>query len=209
MNIRIFQGLRGRMLLSVGAAAFGGLGIVTAMVAFQTSRAARLEAIARAEQQAALVGERVRQRLNESMGVARSAALTFEGIKATKPDRAMADAVLRQTLEKNPGMLALWTVWEPNAFDGRDAEFAGRTGHDATGRYVPYWNRGTGKVTLEPSKNYTTDGEGDYYLLPKRMKAETVLEPYVYKVGERDVLRRCRSSMRRVRWRAWRGWTWR
>jgi methyl-accepting chemotaxis protein len=44
-------------------------------------------------------------------------------------------------------------LWEPNALDGRDAEFAGRKPeYDATGRYMPYFSRGPGgSINVEPS----------------------------------------------------------
>ena len=82
----------------------------------------------------------------------------------------------------------MWTAWEPNAFDGRDAEFANQPGSDATGRYVPYWNRGAGAIAVEANKDYTTPGAGDYYLLPKRSNQETLTEPYFYKIDGKDVL---------------------
>src|SRR4051812_19859684 len=53
--------------------------------------------------------------------------------------RANADATLHQILTDTPYALGVWTGWDPNAFDGKDANFAGKPEHDATGRYVPYW----------------------------------------------------------------------
>lgn len=39
--------------------------------------------------------------------------------------------LLRTTLEKTPSILAVYTLWEPNAFDGKDTEYIGKEGHDS------------------------------------------------------------------------------
>ena len=103
-------------------------------------------------------------------------------------DRAVYNGVLREYLERNPQLLGTWSGWEPDALDGRDAEFAGQPGHDATGRFVPYWNRGGGNIALEPLLDYDKAGAGDYYLLPKSLDRTVAIEPYSYAVGGKDVL---------------------
>src|SRR5690606_25954747 len=50
--------------------------------------------------------------------------------------RQHANEVMRLTLEQNPQALGIWTAWEPDAWDGRDAEFAGKHGHDRFGRFA-------------------------------------------------------------------------
>lgn len=64
-----------------------------------------------------------------------------------------------------------------------------QAGHDATGRYVPYWNRGSanGSTALTPSQT-TKPGAGDYYQLPKSTGKATLLEPYAYQIGGKSVL---------------------
>lgn len=72
--------------------------------------------------------------------------------------------------------------------DGSDARFAGTEGHDASGRYVPYWNRGSGNLVKEPLLDYDKPGSGDYYLLPKQNDRMIAIQPYVYNVGGKDML---------------------
>ncbi len=104
-------------------------------------------------------------------------------------DRAETDQTIRHMLEKNPDILALWTGWEPNAFDGKDADFASKPGYDATGRYVPYWVRGgDGKITNTALTDYATAGPGDYYQLPFTQNKTFVIEPYPYAIDGKDVL---------------------
>ncbi|MBK1650340.1 methyl-accepting chemotaxis protein [Rhabdochromatium marinum] len=107
-----------------------------------------------------------------------------------RPSRREAvDHILQAVLNGNPDFLAVYTAWEPNAFDGRDANFVGARGTDASGRLIPYWSRSTnGTLGLEPLVDYETPGDGDYYLLPKKTGTEHVLNPYLYPVQGREIL---------------------
>ena len=101
--------------------------------------------------------------------------------------RRAFDAVMSEYLAQNKGLLALSCCMEPDMFDGRDREFAGTPGTDRTGRYIPYWHRGNGRITLEPLHGYNTPGENDYYELPRRAGRDVMIEPYDYPVGSRIV----------------------
>jgi methyl-accepting chemotaxis protein len=91
-------------------------------------------------------------------------------------------------VEENPEIAAASNIWEPNALDGLDAEFANTPGTDHTGRFIPYWFRTASGVEMEPLRDYETPGLGDYYLIPKRTGEETLDEPYEYEVGGRKIL---------------------
>ena len=104
-------------------------------------------------------------------------------------DRARADQVLHHMLERSPDILALWTGWEPNAFDGKDADFVNAKGYDATGRYVPYFVRGAdGGISNTALTDYAIPGPGDFYQLPFTLQKTVVVEPYPYAIGGKDVL---------------------
>lgn len=103
-------------------------------------------------------------------------------------DRKVYDATLTRFLDRNPGLLGAWSGWEPNALDGKDADFANTPGSDASGRYVPYFNRGSGSVALEPLLDYDKPGPGDYYQLPKSLDRAVAIEPYTYSIAGKDTL---------------------
>ncbi|MDV6332741.1 methyl-accepting chemotaxis protein [Asticcacaulis sp. 201] len=131
----------------------------------------------------------VRNHLDQAATVAddiAAAALAVRG--AGSDERAMQDKLLKGILEKHPDILGTYTAWEPNALDGNDAAYVGKPGHDASGRYVPYWNRGAGQVVREALIDYDKPGAGDYYLRPKNEARAVAMEPYVYPVGGKDVL---------------------
>lgn len=95
---------------------------------------ARLLAMSRSSEFA----NQVLARLEVALDTARTLAHVLEGLtQGGAPDRAQVNSILERTLRGNPGFVGVWTCWEPNAFDGRDKEFAGSEGHDATGRFVP------------------------------------------------------------------------
>nr|WP_210424588.1 methyl-accepting chemotaxis protein [Marichromatium bheemlicum] len=97
--------------------------------------------------------------------------------------------MLRSVLADNPGFVGLYTIWEPNAFDGMDAEFANALGTDASGRFIPYWGRTrNGELALEAAHDFDVPGTGDYYLIPKRTGEEHVQPPYLYEVQGREQL---------------------
>ena len=113
------------------------------------------------------------------------AAMRELGIK----DRRLFDSILRETLAQNPQYLGVWSVWEPNALDGRDSEFVNKPGHDETGRFVPLWNRGGGTIHLEANLGYDVPGLGDWYQVPMRAQTRTVLDPYEFPfAGRREFI---------------------
>jgi methyl-accepting chemotaxis protein len=154
----------------------------------------RRQAIRTAETQAGEVGEvyagEVSAFIERSFQIPRTMAAHLVGLKrrGTPLDREAVSAMIRETLAVEEDVLALYTCWEPNAFDGRDAQFAGAIGHDATGRFLPYWNRGSGKLIVEPLVDYDTPGPGDYVLIPKQTRRDAWIEPYLYPVAGKTVL---------------------
>jgi DNA-binding CsgD family transcriptional regulator len=125
-----------------------------------------------------------------TVSTARKLSETFAGMRELGiKDRRLFDDILRETLAQNPQYLGVWSVWEPNALDGRDRDFANAPGHDATGRFIPLWNRGGGTIHLEPNLGYDVPGVGDWYLVPMRRRAETVMDPYEFPfAGRREFI---------------------
>lgn len=154
----------------------------------QASKMQRDLAVDYAAELAQHEGFKVKAQLETAMSASRTLAQALAGLRKVNPDRAVADAVLRQILADNPAFLAVWSGWEPDAFDGRDSDYRNAPAHDATGRFLPYWNRGSGQLLVEPLVDYDTPGAGDYYLLAKASRTETLIEPYVYSVAGKDTL---------------------
>jgi len=55
--------------------------------------------------------------------------------------------MLRSALEAEPQMVALYTVWKPNAIDNMDSRYIDRTGSSPTGQYAMAYFKEAGKIT--------------------------------------------------------------
>jgi len=129
------------------------------------------------------------KKLDLAARVAESVSAVGAGLKSKGAgDRGVFDEMLKNLLDRNSDLLAVWTGWEPNALDGRDAEFANSTGHDATGRFMPYWNRPADKSVREVLIDYVKPGAGDYYIRPMRENRAVAIEPYLYPIAGKEVL---------------------
>ena len=131
---------------------------------------------------------------NETRNMARNYASTFDGYMQasqatgetlarvmesnTSGNRNEVNALLKHMMEVDSGLMGSYVVFEPNAFDGNDARFAKTNGHDATGRFIPYWNRAQegGEVNQNVAVDYTT---ADYYTLPKASQKNVIMEPTI------------------------------
>ncbi|WP_353097632.1 methyl-accepting chemotaxis protein [Tissierella praeacuta] len=135
--------------------------------------------------------ELAQSEINNALIVSYSLARTFEGMKQSgNVDRATMNEVMRNMIENNPNLIGGWTVWEPNALDGKDSEYANTVGNDATGRFVPYWNRADGTISLDTcgSTYDNLDESGLWYQTSKNSKEPAVLDPVVYNLHGKEVI---------------------
>lgn len=126
-----------------------------------------------------------------------SVATTVQGLYNTMEEAKKSGGLSREqlvnylktTLQNAPDyVLGTYTLWEPNAFDGKDAQFKNAEMHDATGRFIPYVVKSGDKIDIVPLTDYDNPGVGDYYLLPKNTGNSLIIEPFFYKVGDKNVL---------------------
>jgi methyl-accepting chemotaxis protein len=183
------KSLATKLLVALCSVISVALGILVLVVSRQSSRVAEEQANQIVTQMAERYARMVNSDLDAAFMPVRTLAQTLAAQKvAGLADRRLADAALREVAEKNRKVLGIWTTWEPNAFDGLDAKFVNTPGSDATGRYISNWSRGSGRIALEPNVDYEKEGTGDYYLLARKTRRETIVNPYIYPVGGRPTL---------------------
>ena len=136
----------------------------------------------------------IKSQIESALDISRTTAQIFTSqtnkeypLELTRKD---ANLMLRNLVDKNTFLLGMYTAWEPDMFDGKDAEFAGKEGNHPDGHFVPYWYRDTetGRMEYEPLKYYLVEGKGDYYLKTRISKKETVVDPITYKIGNKQVM---------------------
>lgn len=96
--------------------------------------------------------------------------------------------LLRKYLSNSHDILGFYTLWQPDKFDGQDAKYKYTKGHDHTGRLIPYLVKTSNRIDLDFLRDYEKSGIGDYYLIPKQTGKMTLLDPYIYKINDKDVL---------------------
>ena len=147
----------------------------------------------------------IRSEFESALNAARTMAHGFASmVDPTNPGtipierrREALNAILRNVLANNALFNGTYSAWEPDALDGRDADFRNRrdTGTDGTGRFLPYWNRGeNGKIDLQPLVEYDSRDlhpngvmKGGWYQGPKENGKESVLDPLPYIVQGKPV----------------------
>jgi methyl-accepting chemotaxis protein len=183
-------GLRPKIAASICLVAFVVLLSTVAYVGFKARRLTLVEAQDKAVQVAHRWAAVVQSEMQVAMDCNRSLAQAMEGMKNRGvPPRDMMDGMLKNILEQYPQFLAVWTCWEPNAVDGKDMQFVNAIGHDATGRYIPYWNRLSGEIDVQPLTDYDVPGRGDYYLETLRSNQEQVFDPIPFEMGGKQLLK--------------------
>ncbi|MEA1967674.1 MAG: methyl-accepting chemotaxis protein [Thermodesulfobacteriota bacterium] len=180
-------GLQMKMIVSICCVVLVSYIITISFIAISASNMAKIEAQDKAREIAYKYGNIIKNDIDHAMDIARTVAHTFEGLKTkgNVPQRADLNEILKHVLKKEPDIIAIDTCWEPNALDGKDNEYKDHKGHDKSGRFVPYWHRGSGQIEVEPLVNFDSE---EWYQIPKQTGKEIVTNPYVYPVGGRDVL---------------------
>ncbi|WP_433615611.1 methyl-accepting chemotaxis protein [Dactylosporangium sp. CA-139114] len=182
--------IRARLVLSVLVLLLVAVTSLVTLVTMRASASMENAALQDAQHSAEVNAADVERTIATAVGTARDLAGTLGVMARANPSRDAVDMVLKGLVESHPGYLGVWSVWEPNGFDGRDAAFTRSTADsDPSGRYVPYWHRSdNGGVTLEPILDLDNPATNSWYTEPKRTGQETLLEPYPYDVGGKPVL---------------------
>ncbi|MEE9102383.1 methyl-accepting chemotaxis protein [Pseudomonas nitroreducens] len=194
------------------------LAVVAALVLYALFAGSRTQALVQERTQALLeqvINERlvamargqvsqIQRELEYPLTVAKDLANTnalmgkvdASGAPLLKISRDEMSGLLRQTVEQNPKLLDAFAGWEPNAFAGSDSEHAGKPGYGADGRFMPWWYRKDGGLTVEAmgdtleSQKMQSTGvrEGEYYLCPKEKRQPCIVDPAPYEMGGKMVL---------------------
>ena len=167
------------------------VGATSIVLGVRTADSAREQADQLASVAAREAAGNVAAEIGRSFAAVKTLAHSLEGMKAAgqPPSRDQLDAMSRQVLTQHPEFIGTYTIWEPNALDGLDAEFVKKTAaYDDTGRYIAYWNRGSGQIAVEPLMDYEKAGANDWYDIPRKTRKDALIEPYIYPVAGKDVL---------------------
>lgn len=173
-----------KLTLAAAAIVALSLAMLTAYLSTSTASTTAALALEKADAIGRYHAVDVKRRLDRGMVIAEQLSIVFQTLRRQGADRAVYDALLRQTMERNPDLAGAWAGFEPNALDGRDAEFVGQEPlADDTGRYISYfYNFGSGIQPYHLTGYLNADETGDYYNVPKRTGKETIVDPVLYDI---------------------------
>lgn len=168
------------MVLVGGLTICLGFAVTIGLISWMSSKEQKMLAVHSLQLIAQATGQQIQGELSRGLNVAQTlgqnvAALPAVGIK----DRKAIDTLMEYTLSKNPDFMSMTIVFEPNAYDGRDAEFAGKPGQLPDGRYAWYVDRDSkGQFRMNAAPNFMLPGDGDFYQIPKNTRKDVLIEPY-------------------------------
>ncbi|WP_225340359.1 methyl-accepting chemotaxis protein [Lysinibacillus capsici] len=178
--------LLGKILATVIGTVFVVFAVITVVNIYQTKNLTIETAQKMAQAETSDHAYQIQIQLDYAMDTARTLAANLTTmVEEQKADRTLTDAMFQRILKNNEQFMGVWSVWEPNAFDGQDEKYINTERHDASGRYVPFWTRDGDSIVPTPIVDYDTS---DFYLLPKQKGQEMILEPFVYPIAGKDVL---------------------
>jgi len=93
------------------------------------------------------------------------------------------DDMLRSALSSEPNMITIYTIWKPNALDGMDSSFIGRTGSSPTGQYAMTFSKETGQLVGRASIDIENTMA---YLNSPNAQKDRVDNPVPWKVNGKD-----------------------
>jgi len=184
------RSLSNRLLVSILGICILGIVLLSVIIIFSVRSSTLKHAKITAEEMANRYSNLIDAELEVPMDVARTLAQIMEryGELSVGERRSDYNNMLKGILESNPDFIGVWSCWEPDALDGLDSRNVHAKGSDASGRFIPYWNRGRGDIALEALLDYDKSGTGDYYQIPLKTGQEAIIDPYFYPIGGKDVL---------------------
>ncbi|KAB8066532.1 MULTISPECIES: methyl-accepting chemotaxis protein [Janthinobacterium] len=184
--------LNSKICVAATALAVLSLGVTAAVIGYKSSASAEAAALDLARTSAREVAGALQARIASNLSSVSSLAGAMRGTKSANlpMQREQINELTKATLTSSEDLLGSAVTWEPNALDGKDAEFANqKPNYDATGRFMPYWTRGAGgKLQVEPIVFDPKAGANDWYDVPKRTGKTYFTEPYIYPVDGKNVL---------------------
>ncbi len=166
------------------------VGLTGTILTRQASEQIKADAIDLAKAQAGEFANYARANLERAMDIASTQASALKGLRTQGiKDRAAVNALLNGIVSGHPEILGISTVWQPNAFDGRDADFVNADArHDATGRLIPYWYRLGDKIGSDKLVDYDDPVKGNWWVNARDSKRETIVDPFFYTIEGKDYL---------------------
>ncbi|NDV18208.1 HAMP domain-containing protein [Pseudodesulfovibrio sp. JC047] len=137
-------------------------------------------------------GNQVKNNIERALDAAVTTAATYEGLVTNKRlvDRKVIDEMQKSVLRSEPSFYGIQSCFEPNALDGRDAEFHA-TGdpqwEHMGGAYGNYWWEESGTLKVTNLTKYDYPNTRIWYQGPRDKNGPYLTEPYYSDVSKTEI----------------------
>ncbi|MBI9112936.1 methyl-accepting chemotaxis protein [Maridesulfovibrio ferrireducens] len=159
----------------------------TSITVTKTRQISRDQATEMAEEMAARYGNQVKNNIEKALDAALAGSAAFMSFSSYghNLDREMADHFIQQLTLSDPMFFGTQVVMEPNALDGRDAEYKGtKAWYGPNGEYGPYFWRENGALKAEDLIQYKPGTTRAWYMGPRDAGGPILTEPYYTEVAK-------------------------
>ncbi|SMF27894.1 methyl-accepting chemotaxis protein [Desulfovibrio gilichinskyi] len=157
----------------------------TSITVTKTRQMSRNQAMEMADEMAIRYGNQVKNNIEKALDASKAGAaafITFSDFD-DKFDRTLADNFIKQLTLSDPTFFGIQVVFEPNKFDGRDADYKGtKEWYGPNGEYGPYFWRENGELKAEDMIQHNPAQTRDWYKIPRDTRRPILTEPYTTSV---------------------------
>ncbi len=186
--------LTGKLVLAISSVSFLGVIAIIAFMSFNMQKNMFKLTSDSSEQMAVLYGNETKalfENVTSSLIAYNSSVVS--AIEQGKMDRSDLIDLTKTVLKSEYGVIGLWTIFEPNAFDGKDAQFVGtELGSETSGRFGFYITTTNGYLDVNTTVANRIEVEGEenhgYYSVPKQTGKIYYTHPYTDTVNGKEVL---------------------
>ena len=173
------RSMRARLLIQILPVVALAIAALTAVAVTAASSAQRDAVYGEMSELIGREANRFDARARADMAAAQDLAAALEADPSIS--REHGRDVVRRFAERRPELLGTWAAFEPNAFDGRDADYAGAEPlGDPKGRFAVWAQRIDGPLKIEAFEDQPGNpwADDDYYVKPLEAAGDVVLDPY-------------------------------
>lgn len=116
----------------------------------------------------------------------------YEARESLPYSREQVANLTHGVLERNPNLANMYLSFEPNIFDGQDAQFVSSLDpkYDPNGRFAVWWQRTPEQKIIRQviPLDYAAEKTYEFYSCPKNTFKECVTAPYYFSINNKRIL---------------------
>lgn len=173
--------IRKKIMIALISVLSGFLILTSIVLVKQLSGTSKRNAVIKLYDSSKNLGSFVETVIKDVYDTNKTLAKIFESFQEIPPEnrRSYFNSLQKEILRDSEKFIDIWTIWEPNALDKLDYKFKNTEGHDNSGRFIPYWTKVNGKISMVPLTEYVS---GFWYENPKTSQHGILIEPNKYEL---------------------------